>query len=96
MNPFLPHRFLHVISLAIPCRSMRKLKIKKEKETEVTGLQTRSSQSNVAPSLAILDKLREEMKNLRESKQNIVPIGKFVVSLGVGPGTGLNTDHVDL
>lgn len=96
MNPFLPHRFLHVISLDIPCRSMRKLKIKKEKETEVTGLQTRSSQSNVAPSLAILDKLREEMKNLRESKQNIVPIGKFVVSLGVGPGTGLNTDHVDL
>ena len=62
----------------------------------MTGLQTRSSQSNVAPSLAILDKLREEMKNLRESKQNIVPIGKFVVSLGVGPGTGLNTDHVDL
>ena len=96
MNPFLPHRFLHVISLDFPSRSMRKLKIKKEKETEVTGLQTRSSQSNVAPSLAILDKLREEMKNLRESKQNIVPIGKFVVSLGVGPGTGLNTDHVDL
>ena len=70
--------------------------MKKEKETEVTGLQTRSSHSNVAPSLAILDKLREEMKNLRESKQNIVPIGKFVVSLGSGPGTGLNTDHVDL
>merc|ERR1712112_338829 len=67
-------------------RSIRKLKLKKDKETEVTGLQTRSSQSNVAPSLAILDKLREEMKNLRESKQNIVPIGKFVVSLGVGPG----------
>merc|ERR1719445_1028137 len=62
-------------------RSMRKLKIKKEKETEVTGLQTRSSQSNVAPSLAILDKLRDEMRNLRESKQNIVPIGKFTVAL---------------
>merc|ERR1719348_1554339 len=76
-------------------RSMRKLKMKKEKETEVTGLQTRSSQSNVAPSLAILDKLREEMKNLRESKQNIVPIGKFVAPVGVGQ-TGLNTDHVDL
>ena len=33
--------------------------MKKEKETEVTGLQTRSSQTSVAPSLAILDKLRE-------------------------------------
>jgi len=77
-------------------RSMRKLKMKKEKETEVTGLQTRSHQTSVPPSLAILDKLREEMKNLRESRQNIVPIGKFVVSLNVGPGTGLNTDHVDL
>ena len=76
-------------------RSLRKLKIKKDKETEVTGLQTRTSQASVAPSLAILDKLREEMKNLRESKQNIVPIGKFVLPDGLGQ-TGLNTDHVDL
>ena len=78
-----------------PPRSLRKLKIKKEKETEVTGLQTRNSQASVAPSLAILDKLREEMKNLRESRQNIVPIGKFVLPDGIGQ-TGLNTDHVDL
>ena len=69
--------------------------MKKEKETEVTGLQTRSSQTSVAPSLAILDKLREEMKNLRESKQNIVPIGKFVLPDRIGQ-TGLNPDHVDL
>ena len=70
--------------------------MKREKETEVTGLQTKSRQSEVAPSLAILDKLREEMRNLRESKQNIVPIGKFVVPLGSGLGTGLNTDRVNL
>jgi len=76
-------------------RSIRKLKLKKDKETEVTGLQTRSSQSSVAPSLAILDKLREEMKNLREIKNSIAPIGKFVAPVGVGQ-TGLNTDHVDL
>jgi len=76
-------------------RSIRKLKIKKDKETEVTGLQTRSSQSSVAPSLAILDKLREEMRNLREIKNSIAPIGKFVAPVGVGQ-TGLNTDHVDL
>jgi len=76
-------------------RSIRKLKLKKDKETEVTGLQTRSSQSSVAPSLAILDKLREEMRNLREIKNSIAPIGKFVAPVGVGQ-TGLNTDHVDL
>ena len=78
-------------------RSLRKLKLKREKETEVTGLQVKSRQSEVAPSLAILDKLREEMRNLRDSKHNIVPIGKFVLPVGAaGPGTGINTDHVDL
>ena len=66
-------------------RSLRKLKTKKEKETEVTGLQIRSSLASVAPSLAILDKLREEIKKLRESKQNIVPIGKFVLPDGIDP-----------
>ena len=69
--------------------------MKKDKETEVTGLQTRSSQSSVAPSLAILDKLREEMRNLRDIKNSIAPIGKFVAPVGGGQ-TGLNTDHVDL
>lgn len=73
-------------------RSIRKLKIKKEKETEVTGLQTRSSQSNVAPSLAILDKLREEMRNLRDIKNSIAPIGKFVASWKIED----HVDHVDL
>lgn len=76
-------------------RSLRKLKIKKDKETEVTGLQSRSSNSSLAPSMAILGKLKEEMRNLREIKKSIAPIGKFVLPDGVGQ-TGLNTDHVDL
>merc|ERR1719220_1822620 len=69
-------------------------KKKKEKETEVTGLQSRSTQSSVAPSMAILEKLKEEMRNLRDIKKSIEPIGKFVLPSGSSQ-TGINTDHVD-
>jgi len=75
-------------------RSIRTLKKKKEKETEVTGLQSRSTQSTVAPSMAILEKLKEEMRNLRDIKKSIEPIGKFVLPSGSSQ-TGINTDHVD-
>lgn len=75
-------------------RSIRTLKKKKEKETEVTGLQSRSTQSTVAPSMAILEKLKEEMRNLRDIKKSIEPIGKFVLPSG-STQTGINTDHVD-
>jgi len=75
-------------------RSIRTLKKKKEKETEVTGLQSRSTQSSVAPSMAILEKLKEEMRNLRDIKKSIEPIGKFVLPSGSSQ-TGINTDHVD-
>jgi len=74
--------------------SIRTLKKKKEKETEVTGLQSRSTQSTVAPSMAILEKLKEEMRNLRDIKKSIEPIGKFVLPSGSSQ-TGINTDHVD-
>ena len=67
--------------------------MKKDKETEVTSLQTRSSQSSVAPSLAILDKLREEMRKLRDIKNTSARIDKFVTPVGQ---TGLNMDQVDL
>ena len=41
--------------------------------------------------------IADEMRNLRESKQNIVPIGKFTVALDtVSTGNGLSADHVDL
>jgi len=76
-------------------RSIRQFKQKKEKETEVTGLQSRGGSSTAAPSLAILDKLREEMGNLREIKKNAMPLGKFQPPSGLQT-TGLNTDHVNL
>ena len=58
------------------------------------GLQSRSTQSSVAPSMAILEKLKEEMRNLRDIKKSIEPIGKFVLPSGSSQ-TGINTDHVD-
>jgi len=48
----------------------------------------------VAPSMAILEKLKEEMRNLRDIKKSIEPIGKFVLPSGSSQ-TGINTDHVD-
>ena len=52
-------------------------KLKREKESEVTALQSRNS-SRPAPSLAILDKLKEEMKSLSEMSREIQPLGKFL------------------
>lgn len=53
-------------------------KARKEKEADVTSLQKRSS-ARPFPSLAILDKLKEEMRNLSERKKSVVPLlGKFV------------------
>ena len=60
----------------------------------IIGLQSRSTQSTVAPSMAILEKLKEEMRNLRDIKKSIEPIGKFVLPSGSSQ-TGINTDHVD-
>jgi hypothetical protein len=48
----------------------------------------------MAPSMAILEKLKEEMRNLRDIKKSITPIGKFVLPAGSSQ-TGINTDHVD-
>lgn len=49
---------------------------KKEKEAEVTSLQSRNS-SGQAPSEAIVSKLREEMKKIAEAKGNECDRGKF-------------------
>lgn len=53
-------------------------KNKKEKESEVTGLQTaRGAPSHTSPNVAILAKLRAEMKILAESKKSRAPIGNL-------------------
>ena len=65
-----------------------------DQNLKIIGLQSRSTQSTVAPSMAILEKLKEEMRNLRDIKKSIEPIGKFVLPSGSSQ-TGINTDHVD-
>merc|ERR1712048_683986 len=45
-------------------------KNKKEKESEVTGLQTQNGSGHTSPNVAILAKLRTEMQNLAERKKS--------------------------
>ena len=62
----------------------------------LSALQSKSSvPGGVSHSLAILNKLKDEMRNLREIKQSIVPIGKFQPPAGVS-ATGLQTDVLEL
>ena len=62
-------------------------KLKKEKESEVTVLQSRHS-DHPSPSQAILEKLKEEMRKLSARKKDALPIGKLTV-----PGTFLGANY---
>ncbi|XP_075222611.1 microprocessor complex subunit partner of drosha [Lycorma delicatula] len=57
-------------------RSVKNVKEKKQEEQEITLLQSKASLNQ--PNTAILEKLRIEMKKLREKKMAVKPIGKFV------------------
>ena len=59
-------------------------KLKKERESEVTVLQSRHS-SHPSPSQAILEKLKEEMRKLAARKKDALPIGKLTLP-GTFPG----------
>jgi len=77
-------------------RSTRIHKQKKQKESEVLALQSKASINGTGGhSLAILNKLKEEMRNLREIKMSIVPIGKFQPPAGVS-ASGLHTDTLEI
>jgi len=60
-------------------RAMLEAKSKREKEAEVTKLQSRT-RTRPFPSLAILDKLQSEMRILNDIRKAAVPLGKFVES----------------
>ena len=61
-------------------RSIQAQKLKKERESEVTALQSKHS-SHSSPSQAILDKLKSEMKKLAEKKrQNPELAGKLTLN----------------
>ncbi|KAG8237951.1 hypothetical protein J437_LFUL016296 [Ladona fulva] len=77
-------------------RSVKSIKEKKQEEQEITLLQSKASVNS--PNFAILEKLKQEMKKLREMKAAIQPIGKFIppddVDLPSSSGADLN--NVDL
>ncbi len=61
-------------------RAILRQKAKKARESEVTSLQSRDS-SRPTPNLAILEKLKEEMKKLSQMRKACAPaaaLGKFV------------------
>eukprot|EP00096_Caligus_rogercresseyi_P005168 TRINITY_DN2014_c0_g1_i1.p1 TRINITY_DN2014_c0_g1~~TRINITY_DN2014_c0_g1_i1.p1 ORF type:complete len:582 (-),score=188.70 TRINITY_DN2014_c0_g1_i1:985-2484(-) len=76
-------------------RAARIQKVKKAKESEVTELQSRSSNES-APSIAILEKLRKEMLNLRAARNAMAPIGKFVMPLSATPGGLPGIERINL
>ncbi|GFG37253.1 hypothetical protein Cfor_10946 [Coptotermes formosanus] len=77
-------------------RSVKSIKEKKQEEQEITLLQSKASINS--PNFAILDKLKTEMRKLKELKESIQPIGKFIppddVALPSSSGADLN--NVDL
>ncbi|KDR19996.1 microprocessor complex subunit DGCR8 isoform X2 [Zootermopsis nevadensis] len=77
-------------------RSVKSIKEKKQEEQEITLLQSKASINS--PNFAILDKLKSEMRKLKEIKAAIQPIGKFIppddVALPSSSGADLN--NVDL
>ncbi|CAB4063490.1 DCGR8 [Lepeophtheirus salmonis] len=76
-------------------RAARIQKVKKAKESEVTELQSRSS-ADAAPSIAILEKLRKEMLNLRAARNAMAPIGKFVMPLSSTTPSGCKIERINL
>ncbi|CAN8016576.1 unnamed protein product [Ixodes persulcatus] len=56
--------------------SCKTLKEKKEEEQRITKLQSKASANR--PNLCILNKLKEEMAKLKERREAMKPIGKFI------------------
>ena len=60
-----------------------------------SALQSKSASHGASShSVAILNKLKTEMRNLREARAAFVPLGKFQPPCNLQ--TGLKTDHVDI
>lgn len=56
--------------------SCKTLKEKKEEEQRITELQSKACANR--PNISILNKLKEEMEKLRDKRESIRPIGKFI------------------
>lgn len=70
--------------------SCKTLKEKKEEEQRITELQSKASANR--PNLCILNKLKEEMAKLKQRREAVKPIGKFIPQESEFPSTSSATD----
>ncbi|KAF9810666.1 hypothetical protein SFRURICE_021119 [Spodoptera frugiperda] len=75
-------------------RSVKSCKEKKLEEQQITLLQDKARHNE--PNYAVLDKLRNEMRKLRERDEAVVPIGTLLVHEDLPTHSGSNLNNVDL
>ncbi|KAJ2943019.1 hypothetical protein O0L34_g15212 [Tuta absoluta] len=75
-------------------RSVKSCKEKKLEEQQITLLQDAARHNE--PNYAVLEKLRHEMRKLRERDEAVVPIGTLVVKDDLPTHSGSNLNNVDL
>lgn len=63
-------------------------------EQQITLLQDKARRNE--PNYAVLEKLRNEMRKLRERDEAVVPIGTLLVSEDLPTHSGSNLNNVDL
>lgn len=75
-------------------RSVKSCKEKKIEEQQITLLQDKARHNE--PNYAVLEKLRNEMRKLRERDEAVVPIGTLLVAADLPTHSGSNLNNVDL
>ncbi|CAH2094170.1 unnamed protein product [Euphydryas editha] len=75
-------------------RSVKSCKEKKLEEQQITLLQDKARHNE--PNYAVLDKLRHEMRKLRERDEAVVPIGTLLLADQLPQHSASNLNNVDL
>ncbi|XP_063628673.1 microprocessor complex subunit DGCR8 isoform X1 [Cydia splendana] len=75
-------------------RSVKSCKEKKIEEQQITLLQDKARHNE--PNYAVLEKLRNEMRKLKERDEAVVPIGTLLVKDDLPTHSGSNLNNVDL
>ena len=73
---------------------MKSCKEKKLEEQQITLLQDQARHNE--PNYAVLEKLRNEMRKLRERDEAVIPIGTLLVQEDLPTHSGSNLNNVDL
>ncbi|XP_026753614.2 microprocessor complex subunit DGCR8-like [Galleria mellonella] len=75
-------------------RSVKSCKEKKLEEQEITLLQDKARHNE--PNYAVIEKLRHEMRKLKERDEAVVPIGTLLLKDDLPTHSGSNLNNVDL